>query len=132
MEAVAEPTLQDQVTPLIERAVKDFEPHLRKAADDLYSDLLYNVQDYLLDNTLSNIQSQVQCAERQATADRQALRYEQARTIVLEAALRKLSATVASNNVSAALLIEAPAEWVNVGQALAEATQALAKTEVQP
>lgn len=60
---------------------------LKRVGEDLYADLLYAVQDYLLENVLGNLRSMIDGAERQANIDRQ-------RAITAENNVRHLSAAV--------------------------------------
>lgn len=44
---------------------------VRKAAEDLYETILYDAQDYLVDNVTFNIAARIESADRQARLDRQ-------------------------------------------------------------
>lgn len=60
-----------------------FEPKIRRAADDLYEQLLDAVQDYLVDNVRWNIREKLDCADRQ-------VRYQYHRVALMEERLRIL------------------------------------------
>lgn len=64
-----EPLARDAVAA-VEKLI---EPRLKRVGEDLYSDLLYAVQDYLLENVLYNVKQQIAAADRQSRLDRQRL-----------------------------------------------------------
>lgn len=76
------------------------QPRLRKAADDVYADLLYTVQDYLLDNVLHNVRSQIAAADRQANIDRKRAWDAEADAVHLAAALRMCIARIEKPHLS--------------------------------
>lgn len=57
-------------TAALEAVKAALEPHLKRASESLYEDLLYTVQDYLLDNVIYNVRQQIAAADRQANLDR--------------------------------------------------------------
>jgi hypothetical protein len=94
------------------------EPIARKAADDLYADLLYSAQDYFADNVRFNIASKVEAAERQA-------RYDRARAIKAETINADLLAALKALHTVAEMTTfsdQFPAECEAARAAIAKAT----------
>lgn len=50
--------------------IEKLKPALKKASEEIYENLLYTAQDYLIDNVRWNIRSAIDAAERQARNDR--------------------------------------------------------------
>lgn len=71
-------------------------PRLKTAADDLYADLLCVVQDYLKENVLHNVRSEVEAANRQALYDRQRAIKAEANVTALVEALKEAHKVVAA------------------------------------
>lgn len=70
-------------------------PRLKTAADDLYADLLCVVQDYLKENVLHNVRSEVEAANRQALYDRQRAIKAEANVTALVEALKQTQSVLA-------------------------------------
>lgn len=56
---------------VVAAVLEKLKPALKKASEDIYENLLYTTQDYLIDNVRWNIRSEIDGAERQAQYDRQ-------------------------------------------------------------
>lgn len=76
-----------KMTPLLDAMPAAFEPVIKRACDNLYERLMYEVQTYIKDNAEHNITAELNCAERQmrdyrATIDRQAAEIAKLASIV--------------------------------------------------
>ena len=78
---------EDHAKLAVEAIQAAIEPRLKRVADDVYADLLYSVQDYLLSNVLGNVRGEIEAAHSQANYDRQ-------RALKAEGNVRHLSAAV--------------------------------------
>lgn len=61
---------------------------VRKAAEDLYETVLYDAQDYLVDNVTFNIAARIESAERQARLDRERAQKAEKQNADLRAVVR--------------------------------------------
>jgi hypothetical protein len=109
-----------------EAAIKAVEaaiaPRLKRAAESVYDDLLYTVQDYLLENVLYNVKANIAAADRQALYDRTRAAQAERRCDTLQSLLREAVSNYDDDRQSGDL----EADWV------ARARAALQLADPQP
>jgi hypothetical protein len=123
-----------QATEAVAAVEESLRPLLRKASEGIYDDLLFTVQDYLLDNILYNVKSQIAAADRQANSDRQRAATEGARGDRLEAALRetwRVLRAAGTLNLSNGVQLGQTSWYVKICDAEAMSDAALAGMDVR-
>lgn len=112
----------DVSKPVLDAIAERLGPLVKRAADDLYERLLYDVQDNLTDNATFNIGSRIASADRQALHDRKALAAEIARTGSMFVLLSQLKLDGMPDQARLVVMAQNPADNHHWSKAVGEFT----------